>query len=148
MYSGLLVAHGLFRWVVIFAGVAAVGSAIWSLLRQELYEQRHAALGRLFVITVDVQVAMGATLYALFSPLTTLALDQGIAAPPGSEVHFFSSTHWQVMSVVLVCAHVSTALIRRAHGSEARLRRCAVCYGATLAVLIAGVPWWRPLLRF
>jgi hypothetical protein len=148
MYRGLLVAHGLFRWAVILAGLAAVGSAINSLRLREPYERRHAALGRSFVIAVDLQVAMGAVLYAVLSPLTTLGLEQGMTAPAGSEVHFFSTTHLQVMSLALVCAHLSSGLIRRGHDSGARLRRCVLGYGATLAVLIGGVPWWRPLLRF
>jgi hypothetical protein len=148
MYRGLLITHNLFRWVVILAGVAAVASATWSLVRRQDYGPRHASLGRAFVITVDIQVVMGAALYALFSPLTTVAMDLGITPPPGSEMHFFSVTHVQIMAAVLVGVHLSAVIIRRGHGGIARLRRNVLCYGLTLALLLFGVPWWRPLWRF
>lgn len=147
MYRWLLVAHGLFRWVVILAGLAVVTSAVWSLIQRHLYERRHSAFGRVFAITVDVQVAMGTLLYAVFSPLTTVPNALGITAPPGSDMHFFTSTHVQIMAIVLVCVHLSSALVRRGSSSRARLWRTAVSYGLTLAILLSGVPWWRPLLR-
>lgn len=147
MYRGLLLLHGLFRWIVILAGLVAVAAAAWSLARGQLFERRHGALARVFAISVDVQVALGALLYALFSPLTAVVNDLGVTAPPGSEMHFFSATHVQIMAAVLVCVHLSAAIVRRAAGSSARLRRTVICYGLSLALLLLGVPWWRPWLR-
>jgi hypothetical protein len=147
MYRWLLIAHGLFRWIVILAGVAVVAAAVWSLVRRELYERRHSALGRVFATAVDTQVVVGTLLYAVFSPLTAPANRLGITAPPGSEMHFFTATHVQIMATVLVAVHVASAIIRRGKNSRAQLWRTGVCYGLTLVLLLFGVPWFRPLVR-
>jgi hypothetical protein len=47
----------------------------------------------------------------------------------------------------LVAVHLSAVFIRRGVGDRQRLNRSVLCYGLTLAVLLAGVPWWRPWWR-
>jgi len=147
MYRWLLIAHGTWRWVVILAGVAAVASALYALLRRAPWAPRSALLGRLFGIAVDVQVLLGAALYLVFSPMTTVAMSINGTAPVGSDMQFIGVTHALIMLGILVAVHLSAVFIRRGVGDRQRLNRSVLCYGLTLAVLLAGVPWWRPWWR-
>lgn len=74
MYPWVLAAHGAWRWIVLLAGAAATGSALYGLWRTTPWQPTGALCGRLFVIAVDIQVLLGAALYLVFSPLTTLGL--------------------------------------------------------------------------
>ena len=147
MYRWLLVAHSIWRWAVILAGVAAVACASYAWHRGRTRYGPCAIFGRLFAIAVDIQVLIGAALYLVFSPMTNIAMRINGAAPPGTDIAFFGTTHALVMIGVLVAVHVSAVIVRRGHNDAARLRRSALCYGLTLLILLAGVPWWRPWLR-
>lgn len=147
MYFWLLVAHSIWRWVVILAGVAAVACASYAWHRHRTWYGLSAILGRLFSIAVDIQVLIGAALYLVFSPETTVAMRIDGAAPRGSDIAFIGTTHALVMIAVLVAVHLSGVIVRRGRNDSARLRRGVLCYGLTLLMLLAGVPWWRPWLR-
>ena len=147
MYRWLLIAHSIWRWAVILAGVAAVVCAAWAWHRRRTCYGQCAILGRLFAIAVDIQVLIGAALYLMFSPMTTIVMRINGAAPRGTDLAFIGSTHALIMIAVLVAVHVSAVIVRRGHNDAARLRRSVLCYGLTLLVLLAGVPWWRPWLR-
>ena len=40
------------------------------------------------------------------------------------------------------------ALAPKAPTDAAKSRRAALWYGASLLLILGGMPWWRPLLRF
>jgi hypothetical protein len=147
MYRWLLIAHGLWRWVVILAGGVAVASALWAWRRRQPWQGPSTILGRLFGIAVDIQVLMGAALYLVFSPMTTVVMSVNGVAPRGTDMQFFGATHALIMIGVLFAVHLSAVFVRRGHNDAARLRRSVLCYGLTLLLLLAGVPWWRPWLR-
>jgi hypothetical protein len=147
MYRWLLVAHGIWRWAAILAGVAAVACASWAWLRRSAFSGPCAVSGRLFGIAVDIQVLLGAALYLVFSPMTTVAMSVNGAAPAGTDMAFIGSTHALAMVGVLFAVHLSAVFARRGRDDAARVRRSVLCYGLTLALLLAAVPWWRPWLR-
>lgn len=148
MYSWLLIAHSAWRWMVIFAGLATIVHSATGLVRHGLWEPLGPRLATLFSRAVDVQVVLGAALYLVVSPLTTLVASAATTAlPPESEARFFSVLHPLIMVAALVLVHLSSSITRRATTSRGRLWR-ALCGGVVvLLVLNAGLPWWRPWLR-
>src|ERR1022692_399691 len=113
MYRWLLIAHGLWRWPVILVGVAAVASALWAWRGRQPWRGPSTILGRLFGVAVDIQVLMGAALYLVFSPLTTVAMSINGAAPRGTDMQFFGAPHALIMIAVLFAVHLSAVLVRR-----------------------------------
>jgi hypothetical protein len=98
---------------------------------------------------VDIQVLMGAALYLLFSPLTTVVLSStGTELPPGSQAHYFGVVHPIMMLTALIVVHLGSAMIGRARNDVTRQRRAVIFYGFALLIVISGIPWWRPWLRF
>jgi hypothetical protein len=146
MYDYILVAHSWWRWVVIVAGVAAIASAAMGLVRQSPWEPARR-YGLLFGVAVDIQFLMGAALYLVFSPMTTVALNVADGLPEGSDLSFFGVYHGLIMTLAFLDVHVSAVLIRRAKTEAARQRRSLFLYGQTLVLILCTIPWWRPLLR-
>src|SRR6201989_1204346 len=113
MYVYVLIAHSLWRWVVVAAGIAALASAYQGLRSGEPWEMRARLLGRLFGIAVDLQFLMGASLYLIFSPMTTVAMSVADGLPEGSDLRFFGVYHGLIMTFVFFDVHLSAVLIRR-----------------------------------
>lgn len=144
MYGLLLIAHSYWRWAVVAAGAAAVGGAGWGLLRRRPWEGHPRKLGRWFGIAVDIQLLLGAALYLVFSPMTTVALNVAEGLPEGSELRFFGIYHGLIMGVAFLDVHLSAAIIRRGRTETAKYRRSLIFYGQTLLLILAAIPWWRP----
>jgi hypothetical protein len=92
---------------------------------------------------------MGAALYLLISPLTNVVVSTATTALPlGSEAHFFAVLHPVIMVAALIAVHISSVVVRRGRTDVARQRRSIICYCITLSFITAGLPWWRPWLRY
>jgi hypothetical protein len=147
MYRVVLTLHSYWRWVAIIAGFAAIGAPAWGVARGLPWENVPKRLGQLFGIAVDVQFLLGAALYLLFSPMTTVALSVADGLPPGSDLRFFGVYHGLVMTAVFIDVHVSAVFIRRASTEQAKYGRSMILYGQTLLIMLCAIPWWRPWLR-
>jgi hypothetical protein len=90
---------------------------------------------------------MGASLFLLFSPLTTIALSAATErVPVESQLHYFATVHPLTMLAAFIAVHIASVLVRRA--SEVRQAWWALIgYGVVWLVVLAGIPWWRPWVR-
>jgi cell division protein FtsW (lipid II flippase) len=148
MYVFLLTFHGAWRWVVLVGCAAVLLAMFWSLLRGEPWAKRGALLNKVFLRIVDVQVLLGAALYLVVSPLTTIALETGGAAAAGSDVEFFGVRHGIAMATAFFGMHIAGGVLKRKRWSDrTRFGIALVCYSAAYAVMFSMVPWWRPWLR-
>ncbi len=147
MYGTILLLHSLWRWVVILAGASTVVLAALGLKSHASWPARAGRSARLFGIAVDVQVLLGASLYLVFSPLTTVVPRVAGDTALSPDAHFVGGQHALTMVCALISVHVSAVLVRRAPGDLAKHRRALLLYGFTLLLVLAGIPWWRPLAR-
>jgi hypothetical protein len=146
-YPQLLAIHNLLRWAVLAAAVAAIFVAIsgWSGTRPAAGLLRPMSV--IFIIVVDLQFLIGVLLYFFASPITRAALSNMSAAMKQQEPRFFSVEHTLLMFLALLCAHVGAALSRKARTEMAKHRGAAIAFAISLLLMLAGIPWWRPLLR-
>jgi hypothetical protein len=145
MYAIVLSLHNVLRWLVLVAGVLAVVEAIrgWTGARP----WRIGGAGRLFPISLDVQFLVGVLLYAVLSPTTRAAFADFGAAMRAPQLRFFAVEHAVLMVLALVAAHLGKVLAPKAADDAGRHRRAAVWYGLALLLVLAGMPWFRPLFR-
>jgi hypothetical protein len=134
---------------VLVAGFAAVLSAAVRLEQRKPWAPVGPRLGKTFGIAVDIQTLMGASLYLILSPLTTIGV-RSTTAPLQrvSDAYYFAGVHPLIMLAAFIGVHVASILIRRARSDAAHQWRAVVFYGTTLLILLSGIPWWRPWLRF
>lgn len=150
LYRWVLILHSDWRWVVLIAGFFTLVHALAGLSGERRWATGGAKAARFFSIALDIQVLMGASLFLLFSPLTTVVLSSaGMRLPHGSQAYFFVVIHPAIMFAAFIAVHVSSVLVRRARSDAAHHRRALIFYGITWLAVLAAVPWGlRPWLRF
>ena len=147
LYPHLLAFHGLLRWVVLAAAVAAILVALsgWSGTKPADKNLRLASV--IFVIAMDLELLIGLLLFFGASPITRAALANLGEAMKNHESRFFTIEHTVLMLLAVTCAHVGAALSRKGRTDLAKYRGAAIAYLISLLLMLGGIPWWRPLLR-
>ena len=147
LYPHLLAAHGLLRWVVLAAALAAIFVAFsgWSGAKPASTNLRRFSI--IFVIAMDVEFLTGLLFYFGASPITRVALSDIGAAMKQFEPRFFTVEHTALMFLAVICAHIGGALSRKGRTDLMKYRGAAIAYTISLLLMLSGIPWWRPLLR-
>ena len=148
LYPHLLAFHGLLRWVVLMAAVAAIFVAFsgWSGTKAADKNLRLASV--IFVIAIDLELLIGLLLFFGASPITRAAMANLGEAMKQQESRFFTVEHTLLMLLAVLCAHVGAALARKGRTDLMKYRGAAIACTVSLLLLLGGIPWWRPLLRF
>lgn len=147
LYPNLLTAHNLIRWLILAAGIFAVFAAAsgWNGNKPVSLVLRRS--GTVFVAAMDLQFLVGIILYFWASPIPHTAFQNMAVAMKDHELRFFTVEHSIYMLIALVGVHVGAALSRKAKTDRAKYRGATIAYSVSLLVMLAGIPWWRPLLR-
>jgi hypothetical protein len=141
MYLLLLVAHSGLRWVVLFAGVAALGGAVGGVATRRAWLPADNLRGLLFAVSLDVQVLVGLVLYVGFSPMAMPALGDMAGTMRDPVLRFYAVEHLIGAIAALALAHVGRARARRGTDPTARHKSTLVFTGLALAVLMLSIPW-------
>ena len=147
-YTHLLTFHNVVRWIVIAAAVGAVWVAASGWLKRKPLRPALRRAGTIFVVSLDVQLLLGLILYFAVSPLTRMAFQNMAVAMKDRELRFFTVEHTTYMLVAVILAHIGSVMSRKARTDQAKYRRATIAYGLSLLLILGGIPWWRPLLRF
>ena len=147
MYEFLVATHNIVRWVVVILGVVAVVAAFWGWFGKKEWTAMDRKLGVFFTSAVDVQLLLGVILYFVFSNWGLKAiLDKGMSFVMGeSQYRFFAIEHAFFMILAVVFAHLGSMLPKKVQASAAKFKRAALWFSLAFLVILAGIPWWRPL---
>jgi hypothetical protein len=148
LYPHLLAFHGLLRWVVLATALAAIFVAFsgWSGAQPASANLRRFSI--IFVIAMDIEFLVGLLLFFGASPITRAALANLGEAMKQQESRFFTVEHTVFMLLAVICAHVGGALSRKGRTDLMKYRGAAIAYTLSLLLMLSGIPWFRPLLRF
>ncbi len=145
MYPFVLAVHNIIRWVVVIAGILAVGRALIGWLGKKEWNKQDRMLGMIFTSSVDIQLLLGLLLYFVLSPITTGALKDFGAAMGIAGQRYFAIEHVFYMVLALVFAHLGSALPKKVDADPSKFKRAALWFGLALLLILAGIPWGRPL---
>lgn len=148
MNAFLVGLHNLLRWVVLILGVITVLSAYWGWFGKRSWSERDRKFGVFFTAGIDTQLLLGAILYFVLSPWGMKAiLNQGFSTVMQQDTYrFFAIEHGALMLLAVIFAHLGSALSKKASVDQAKFKRAAVYFTLALVVILAGTPWFRPLL--
>jgi hypothetical protein len=146
-YGPLLNIHSWLRWLVLAAGLLATFVALsgWSGNKTSNGPLRRFSV--MFVGSMDLQLLLGLVLFFAASPLTQQALSDMGAAMKVRELRFFAVEHTALMLLAVILAHVGAVLAKKGKTVAGQYRGAAVCFALSLSLVLAGIPWWRPLFR-
>ena len=148
LYSELLELHNFLRWIVLAAALVAICVAASGWIGSKPVSPALRRFGTIFVSTMDVQLLVGLILYLAASPITRMAFQNMSAAMKDHELRFFTVEHTTCMLIAVIVAHVGAVMSRKATTDRAKYRAAAIAYTISFLVMLAGIPWWRPLLRW
>lgn len=144
-YSVFLFLHSITRWLVVIAGMLALGKALWGWLGKKEWNKVDDRLGLTFMIGMDVQVMLGLILYFLLSPYSLAAFKDFGAAMRNTELRFWGIEHISMMIIALIVTHIGRSLSKKASEAIAKHKRAAIFFTIAMLVVAASIPWARPL---
>lgn len=147
MYEVALSFHNTLRYLFFAVAVIVIARSLMGLFAKNPYTKFDRITKAIFVGSLDLQIVLGIVLYTLLSPLTSAAFADMGAAMKIKELRFFAVEHIAIMIVAVIFSHLGSIMIRKAKDDAARWKRTLIYFGITLALVLYGIPWWRPLLR-
>jgi hypothetical protein len=132
----------------VIAAVLSIIRAINGLAFKRGWTQQDNRVGLWFTIFMDIQALLGILLYFFFSPLTMSALQNFAGAMGNASVRFFAVEHIFLMILALGVAHMGRTFIRKGVTAPEKHRRTLIWFGLAILLVLAAIPWSRPLLRF
>ncbi len=143
----LITLHNITRWLVLIFGLLAVVRAFSGWLGKKGWSKNDDRAGMMFTSTLDLQMLLGLLLY-FTSPFMQPILKNFGAALGNSGQRFFAVEHLAVMVLAIVVAHVTRVLVKKAGSDAAKHQRAALGFTLSLVMVLAVIPWFRPLLQF
>lgn len=153
MYSLLLFLHSWLRWIVLVTGVYAAARAFSGTNGNRAWTPADARPGLFFIISLDLQLLIGLSLYLVFSPTVQAAFGNIGAAMKDSAYRFFVVEHAVGMIVAIAVAHIGRARSKRGRTDAARFKAAGLFYAIALVIILLAIPWpfmaaaGRPLFR-
>ena len=144
MHPALLHTHNALRWVILIAGLLTVLKAVRGLKGDVPYASARRS-GVVFMAGLHLQLILGLVLFVV-SPLVQHAMGDMAATMQDAGTRFFIAEHPTLMVIAVVVATIGSIVSKNAADDAARHRKLLVYTGVTFLLLLAGIPWDRPLV--
>ncbi len=144
VFLSLLAIHSILRWLVLLGLLATIIASFHGLRSGRKYIGLDSFLLKISNFLVQVQFMLGLVLYAIFSPLTQHFLSHGLSA--FDMIAFFAVYHALMMFAAVGLMSVGAARTRKASEATQKFRFAAVFPAISLLLILAAIPWFRPLL--
>jgi hypothetical protein len=153
MYAALLIVHSWLRWVVLVLALVSLLRAVQGFRGGRDFGASDERVGKLFLMSVDIQLLLGLILYAFLSPVTHGAFADFGAAMKDRVMRFWAVEHSSLMLLAVVVAHVGRVRGKKLGAAAARHKTTLITVGVFLLLVLLAFPWpglaqARPLLRF
>jgi hypothetical protein len=147
MYTAILAAHNIVRWLVLLAGLWAAFRAWRGWMARGVWTATDLSAGRTFVNLISLQLLLGLVLYGV-SPLIRQGLGDLGAGMRTPSIRYFLADHVVMMLVAVALAHIGLGRVRKAQSDSARFQAAAIWWGIASAAVAGFIPWNRPLWPF
>ena len=141
MYTVLLHAHNLFRWLVLIVLIFAIGFAFIGWYKKRSWNKKDNLAGLVLTIFIDIQFVLGFVLYAFVSPITKSAFNDFGAAMKNPELRFYAVEHILMMIIALIVIHVGRVKSRRNSASWKKHQSAFIFYTIGFVLILAAIPW-------
>ncbi len=135
----LLTLHSIVRWLVLSGALAATGLA-FSAFRGQPWSPLHKRANLFYLIAFDLQFLLGVLLWLQSELVQRARTDMG-AAMRDPQLRFFTIEHGTFALLALGAMHVAYATAKRAGTDLTKHRNAFLGFAASLALLLAAVPW-------
>ena len=149
LYPILLSFHNIMRWAIVVLGLIVLARSYIGWFGKHQYTETDRKAGVFYSVALDIQLLLGFFLYFI-SPLTKGAFANILAfiGNLGTRAAFFGMEHEIAMILAVVLAHVGSILSRKPRQGDGQFRQAAIWYTLSFLLILIGMPWSRPPLRF
>lgn len=141
----ILALHNTLRWLILLFAVVALLRALKGLNGGVDYATGARRAVSIFMMSLHLQLLLGIVLFGVSSITRPAMADMGAAMrDPG--VRYFVAEHPTLMLLAVIAATLTSVIARRGPDDTVRHRRAAIGVALTLGLLLAGIPWQRPLI--
>ena len=140
----LLAFHNLVRWVVLITAVVALVRALRGVGGADAYATGARRSVAHFVTSLHVQLLLGLVVFGT-STLTRTAMQDMGTAMKDPATRFYIAEHPTFMILAVIVATLTGIIARRGPDDAVRHRRAGIGVALALGLIIAGMPWERPL---
>lgn len=146
MYTFLLAAHSLMRWLVLGSLLTALVRSMWALKNKRAYAPADNSLRHWTATLAHLQLLLGISLYSI-SPITAYFMSHPREALPLREIRFFGMEHSLVMLLAVLLITVGAMKARRLSNDRERFLCQLRWYGLGLLLILSSIPWaFSPLV--
>lgn len=137
METGFVHLHSLLRWLVLFAGIAAVVMYALGYVNKKAFSNNENRISLIFTSLMDSQLLIGLYLYFAKGHFANLT---GGSAMSNPIIRFFAVEHLFGMLVALVLVHIGRAASKKGEDAT-RFRKGLIYFGLALVIMLVSIPW-------
>jgi len=151
MYSILLTAHSIIRWLVLLSLIFAIYRSWHSYYYKSIFTRKDDAIRHWTATIAHVQLMLGIILYSQSSMVKYYFSTGGLSS---GEPFFFGVIHILLMLIAIVVITLGSAKAKRKIIDTEKFRTMLIWYSIALVIILIAIPWpfsplsHRPLLRF
>ncbi len=137
MQMVLLVLHNLLRWAVIVTAGWSIFLSVKGLASRALYGKADNLANMLFMISCDIQLVIGITLYfwgGWFGRLLHWEIGDKLS-------RFFTLEHSGTMLLAWIIVHIGRSVVKRGKTDREKHTKALIYFGVALILILAAIPW-------
>ncbi len=147
MYSFLIVAHSLFRWLVLLSLLFAVYRAYLGWLTNKIFTPRENSIRNFAATITNIQFLIGLWLY-FKSPIVDHFWDNFQNAIHERDSRFFGIEHITMMFIAVAIINTGSSLVKRKSTNKAKFKTIAIWFSIGLTIIFLSIPWqFSPFTR-
>jgi hypothetical protein len=139
MYGFLIKFHNIFAWLVLATGIFVIVKALTA---RTTWGDGETSWVRRLTLFVHLQLVAGLALWFV-SPTVAQARTVMSDTMKDSAMRRVVVEHPTLMVLAVVAATVTSVMVRKASGSEAKAKKALIGTAITLLLAAAVIPWQR-----
>jgi hypothetical protein len=144
-YPLILAVHNILRWLVLLSGLTLIAGCLLGKLKQLPFAKAGRLPSIIYVSLLDTQFLIG-LLLSFSSPLVNAFWSNPSAGMKSHDLRFFAIEHSTLMIAALALAHIGSVRSRKIVIDETAYSTALKWYLPSIFLVLAGIPWWRPIL--
>jgi hypothetical protein len=140
LYNTLSEVHALIRWLVLVLAIAIVVDFAIGWISKKKFGRMEELFSLAYLITVDVQLLIGLSLYFFLSPTVRQAFSEGFDMSD-APTRFTVLEHPLTMLLAIAFVHIGRVMVKQAASDESKFKKGLIWFGLALVFILSRMPW-------
>ncbi len=153
MYTSILFAHSIFRWLVLSSLVYTTYRCYTGWLKNKVFDKYDNTLRHLTATISHIQLAIGYSLYFQSPLIKYFFANFKESVKNNPEIRFFALIHIILMTISIVIITIGSSSAKRKSTDKEKFKTIYIWFTVALIIIFISIPWPfspfanRPYLR-